>query len=297
MLLRFGRPHTIVATAVQVVSLWVITGGRGALSLEHAGGLGLTLGTSLALNLYVVGLNQITDLAVDRINKPGLPLADGTLGLRQAWLVVALAGLAALLGAAVAGRFLMLTVLGILVIGSAYSLPPLRLRRSWVWAALSIALARGLIANLGLALHFQQVLGEAAAAGHVALAVLTAFFFGFGLVIAIYKDLPDTQGDRLHGIQSFALRFGPRRALGLGRSILACSYAGVALFALARWRQPAAAGLLLAQLLPLAWVWRASARVALDQPAAVARFYRLLWQLFYAQYLVLGLYQLAQGPV
>lgn len=51
-------------------------------------------------------------------------------------------GVVALVGAAVGGSYLLLTVGVIMAIGTAYSVPPLRLKRSSLWAALSIALAR-----------------------------------------------------------------------------------------------------------------------------------------------------------
>jgi homogentisate phytyltransferase/homogentisate geranylgeranyltransferase len=297
VLARFSRPHTVIATTIQVLSMFVITGGPGVLVPENLWPLSLALASCLCLNLYVVGLNQITDVSIDRVNKPRLPLAAGTLSRRQAGLTVVIAGASALLGASLAGPYLLATTLGILLIGSLYSLPPLRLKRFSFAAALSIALARGLMANLGLALHFEAVLAGPTRLPVLLLAVLTAFFFGFCLVIAICKDLPDTRGDRMHGIQSFALRLGSRRALGLGRIILSCSYAGVMLFALGRLQEPAAAWLLLAQVLALALFWRASLKINLGQPDSIGRFYLLLWCLFYGQYLVLGAFQLAQGLV
>ena len=58
---------------------------------------------SLATNLFIVGLNQVTDVDIDRINKPWLPIASGALSMpaarRLVWAALALAlGLGALAG-------------------------------------------------------------------------------------------------------------------------------------------------------------------------------------------------------
>ncbi|MCB0286844.1 MAG: UbiA family prenyltransferase, partial [Calditrichaeota bacterium] len=42
----------------------------------------LALASCLGANIYIVGLNQITDIDIDRINKPDLPLASGIFSMR-----------------------------------------------------------------------------------------------------------------------------------------------------------------------------------------------------------------------
>ncbi len=287
----------MIATTVQVVALFAITVGNQVGVVRGLVPVLLTLVTCLALNVVIVGLNQITDVGIDRINKPWLPLASGVLRVRQGQIIVALAGLTALLGAWAAGPFLLATVLAILVIGSAYSAPPLRLKRFSLWAAICIALARGVIANVGVALHYGRVFDDVASVSHATLAALAAFFFGFGLVIAIYKDIPDLIGDRAYGIRTFTVAMGARAAFDLGRAILTASYAGVMLIAALRLPQPNAALLLSTQGLALWVFWTASGRVDPVDPSAITRFYQLLWGLFYAQYVVLGVYQVSQGVV
>jgi homogentisate phytyltransferase/homogentisate geranylgeranyltransferase len=183
-------------------------------------------------------------------------------------------------------------VLAVMLIGSAYSLPPLRLKRRWLWAALSIALARGGIANAGLALHYRAALGRPDPLPELQFALMVGFFVAFGFVIALYKDIPDLAGDQAHGIRSFPLRWGPRRAFDLGRLILCGGY--LAVLAAAAARLPAAdAGILVAsQVTFLALFWLRSRRVEPAPGPAFGRFYLFLWGLFYAQYLAWGLAQL-----
>ena len=56
---------------------------------DGLGDLALTLLAGAAVNVYIVGLNQCEDVEIDRINKPGLPIAAGRLSLRTAWRIVA----------------------------------------------------------------------------------------------------------------------------------------------------------------------------------------------------------------
>lgn len=292
-LVDFARPHTVIATTVQVVTILLIVAERRAFTLEAAGLAGLTLAACLALNLYVVGLNQLTDVPIDQINKPWLPVAAGTLSPRGGRLLVGGAAGLALVLAALGGPYLLLTVALIMLIGTAYSLPPTRLKRFPVAAALSIAAARGVIANVGLALHYSQHLGGSVPA--LTLVVLGVFFFGFGLVIAIYKDLPDDAGDRRYQIETFTTRLGARRALNIGRAVLTACYALPIALALAGLPRADALFLLVSHTLIVAAFWVASARVDLGQQRSITSFYMFLWALFYAEFGVLSVYALTGG--
>lgn len=291
-LIGFARPHTVIATTVQAITLFLIVGGRDGLARGSLGTVALTLAASLALNLYVVGLNQLTDVAIDRINKPWLPVAAGTLSPQGARLLVTGAALLAVGLAAVAGVYLLATVILIMLIGSAYSLPPTRLKRFPLAAALSIAVARGVIANLGLALHYQAQLGGPLPAQ--TLGLLGLFFFGFGLVIAIYKDIPDDDGDRMHAIETFTTRLGKRRALDLGRAVLTLCYALPIGLALASLPDVGALFLLVSHAVIIALFWAVSGRVDLGQRRSVSSFYMFLWALFYAEFAVLSVYELTR---
>ena len=48
------------------------------------GDLLATLVAALTVNIAIVGVNQITDVEIDRINKPWLPIAAGDLSLGAA---------------------------------------------------------------------------------------------------------------------------------------------------------------------------------------------------------------------
>ena len=136
---KFWRPHTVIGTSLSVLGLMaIVLAGLPASTGLQPGQIGSLVGLALAScllgNLYIVGLNQLEDVAIDRINKPHLPLAAGEFTLHDGRWIVALAGLGALGLAALGGPWLLGLVVLSLAIGTAYSLPPIRLKRFPFWA-------------------------------------------------------------------------------------------------------------------------------------------------------------------
>lgn len=290
LLYDFARPHTIIATSVQVITMLIIVAGWRPLTPDLIGLALATLIVCLALNLYVVGINQLTDIEIDLVNKPWLPIAAGRLSASAGRRIVAAALAIALIGAALLSWALWVTVAVIALIGSLYSLPPLRLKRKPLAAALSIASARGVIANVGLAFHYQSRLGVELPLTTLILAGV--FFFGFTLVIALYKDLPDDRGDRLYQIETLTTRWGPQRVLQLGRLLLTGCY--LLPIAVGLWSLPAFAAVFLAlsHAVVIALFWWASFRVDLRQQQSITNFYMFLWGIFYTEFALLSIYQL-----
>lgn len=291
---RFSRPHTVVATTVQVGALFILAGGAGSLSPSVALAILATWVAALALNIYIVGLNQITDVAIDRLNKPYLPLASGAYTMGQGWGIVLATGLLALLLALFQGPFLSLTIGVALAIGTVYSLPPLRLKRHAFWAALSIAFVRGVVTTVGLTLHFRAELGAPTGLPPIIWAA-ALFFFGFGLVIALYKDIPDLEGDRRYTVRTFTVRLGPQRVFALGRWLLTGFYLIPIAYFLIQVPQFTAIILFMAHLLVVALFWVLSARVDPADTRSMSRFYMGLWGFFYAEYILLTLQELLPG--
>jgi homogentisate phytyltransferase/homogentisate geranylgeranyltransferase len=248
------------------------------------GALLVTYVASLAVNIYIVGLNQITDVEIDKINKPYLPLASGDISRGTAVAAVSAAAVIALALAAHQGPHLLATIGIVFLIGSAYSLPPLRLKRFPVWAAAAITLARAVVGNIGVYLTFSAGLGgRPTLPAHVAMFV--AFMLGFVVVIALMKDVPDIDGDRRHQISTFVIRLGAKRTMALCRTILTISYTAMIIAALAglpgvnRWV------ILATHAAALLALWIRSARVDAQQKDSVYRYYMSIWGLFYFEFL------------
>ncbi len=285
---KFSRPHTIIGTSLSVLALFLI-----ALSTQNSVLLNweLLFGTLIAClcgNIYIVGLNQLEDIAIDKINKPHLPLASGEFSLKQGQWIVGITGILALTFAAALGQWLFLTVIVSLAIGTAYSLPPFRLKQFPFLAALCIFTVRGVIVNLGLFLHFNQGLtGKAQLTPVVWL--LTLFILIFTVAIAIFKDVPDMEGDRQYNITTFTLLLGKSTIFHLTQWIVTFCYLGIITAGI--FHLPGINSWLLIWfhigLLSLLW-WR-SRQINLDEKTSIASFYQFIWKLFFLEYLLFPL--------
>lgn len=285
---RFLRPHTIRGTLLGSCAITAKALAEnpalidwGLLPRACLGVLAL-----LAGNGYIVGINQVYDVEIDAINKPWLPIAAGDLSLPVAW--------ALCLGLAAGGLGICVRYFGPaiaklyatgLALGTVYSVPPLRLKRFAVSAFLIIAFVRGFLLNFGVYQAVRAALGLPFV-WSPAITFMTVFVTVFATAIAITKDLPDIAGDRANNIQTFATRLGMRRVAWLGSGLLLANYVGGALAAAAN---PVALNARLVvpahALLAAALTWQ-TARMAETQ-AGVTAYYRFVWYLFYAEYLLL----------
>ncbi|MDH6098206.1 homogentisate phytyltransferase [Anabaenopsis sp. FSS-46] len=287
---KFSRPHTIIGTSLSVWGLYLI-----AVAISSVGfslvQLISVLGAWIAClcgNVYIVGLNQLQDVEIDKINKPHLPLASGEFSRQQGQLIVIVMGILALVVAGLTGPFLLGMVAVSLVIGTAYSLPPIRLKRFPFWAALCIFSVRGTIVNLGLFLHFNAAL-EQKPGIPLAVWVLTIFILVFTFAIAIFKDIPDIEGDRLYNINTFTIALGPPAVFNLALWVLTFCYLGVTLVGVMGFTAINPVFLVVSHLVVLAGMWMRSLAVDLQDKTAIAQFYQFIWKLFYLEYIMFPL--------
>ena len=288
---KFSRPHTIIGTSLSVLGLYSI-----AMATSSTGSyseLPQLLGAWIAClcgNVYIVGLNQLEDVEIDRINKPHLPIAAGEFSKTQAQLIVGITGILALLLAWLMGPFLLGMVAISLAIGTAYSLPPIRLKRFPFWAALCIFSVRGTIVNLGLFLHFNWVFVGAGLQSVPTIPpvvwALTLFVLVFTFAIAILKDIPDMEGDRQYNITTFTIRLGAPAVFNLARWVLTACYLGMTLAGLLWLPSVNPVFLVITHLAALGLMWWRSLEVDLQDKSAIARFYQFIWKLFFLEYLI-----------
>lgn len=210
---ELARPFTLMPPALGVVS--------GAVTAWGAGGnpppvtLGLILpvlyGALMAavLNAASNALNQIYDLAIDRVNKPKRPLPAGTLTTAEAWGFTAVASVVAWLLAWLAAPggsrecFWIVAFTSVLV--WAYSAPPFRTKRHGIWANVTIAVPRGLLLKVAGWSTVKTVMG------------LEPWYIGtvFGLFVlgaSSTKDFADIEGDRAGGCQTLPILYGVKKA-------------------------------------------------------------------------------------
>lgn len=291
---KFSRPHTIIGTTLSAIGLFVIALSQiDRFALSDLQIVIWALIGCLCGNVYIVGLNQLEDVAIDQINKPQLPLASGELSRRQAQSIVAVTGILAIAIALWQGRWLLATIGLSLIIGTAYSLPPVRLKRFPFWASFCIFTVRGAIVNLGLFLHYQQQFNQPTQVSAIVWA-LTAFILVYTFAIAIFKDIPDLEGDRRYHIRTLTIRLGQQAVFKLARLILTLCYVSMiaaALFWPAIATEANAIVLVVSHTVAIGLLWFYSLRVDLANKHAAgtisyAQFYQLIWRLFFLEYLL-----------
>jgi homogentisate phytyltransferase/homogentisate geranylgeranyltransferase len=287
VLWRFSRPHTLLGTFISATGLYLI-----AVAELPGSGLDHLLWVIVAgagVNVAIVGVNQITDVEIDRINKPHLPLAAGDLSRDAAWRIVAVAAVVPVVLAVTQGALELVAVAAALAVGAAYSLPPVRLKRYPVVASLCISGVRAVAVNLGMYGHYALAFGGELRIP-AAVWALTAFVLPFSFAIAVLKDVPDMEGDRRFRIATFTVRLGPRRAARLGLAALVVAYAGMIvggpLLVDDADGLVLAVGHAVALALLVAWARRAD-------PHDFGTFYMRVWALFFAEYALVPIAVLA----
>ncbi|KAJ6995155.1 Homogentisate phytyltransferase [Populus alba x Populus x berolinensis] len=130
----------------------------------------------VSMNIYVVGLNQLFDAEIDKSFAMGIMFQSPP-------------HLAALLIS--------------FVLGSVYSieLPLLRWKKQAFLAATCIMIVRAIVVQLTFLVHMHQkfVLGKPIVVAR-SLMFAAAFMCFFSSVVALFKDIPDVDGDRDYGI-------------------------------------------------------------------------------------------------
>ena len=213
--LELARPFTLIAPA-----LGFFSGAITAIGAEPAEAWSMEVLTpaligalmAAVLNAASNALNQIYDLAIDRVNKPARPLPTGRLSIRQAWgftwITYALALWMAWLVAPEGRHECFWIVLAAAILTFVYSVPPLRTKRLGMWANITIAVPRGLLLKVAGWSAVKTVIG------------VEPWFIGsiFGLFLlgaSTTKDFSDMEGDRADGCRTLPIIYGVRRAAWL----------------------------------------------------------------------------------
>lgn len=225
---RFSRPHTIIGTALSIISVSLLAVEKFSdFSPLFFTGVLEAIVAALFMNIYIVGLNQLSDIEIDKVNKPYLPLASGEYSVQTGVIVVSsFAILSFWLGWIVGSWPLFWALFISFVLGTAYSinLPLLRWKRFAVVAAMCIFAVRAVIVQIAFYLHIQTYVYKRAAVLSRPLIFATAFMSFFSVVIALFKDIPDIVGDKIFGIQSFTVRLGQERVFWICIGLLEMAY-------------------------------------------------------------------------
>jgi 4-hydroxybenzoate polyprenyltransferase len=192
------------------------------------------VGLSIVALLHSAGTiqNDIEDLAVDRTNKRGGALQNGSWAIGDAkltvWWLTAVAGMLALLPSQ---RLIHVSFAAALVlIAWAYNCRPLRLSHRPLLSIAALGLYYGAVPLL-----YGCALGNAPLGGCVA--VLGLSWFAQRASISMLKDFIDAPGDKRHGKRTFYLRYGKQATAYASIALGVAGYATV-IGLLLLWLQP-----------------------------------------------------------
>jgi 4-hydroxybenzoate polyprenyltransferase len=228
--ISLARPFTLLPPLLGIISGAVCAWGSAhnpdpSRQLTASVILTVALGSLCAafLNAASNAINQIYDLEIDRINKPGRPLVTGELTLSQAWMftwvMYALAIVptwlvvvypynewAQKLFAPLPAHECFFIYIAGMIFTFIYSAPAFgRTKRHAILANLTIAVPRGCLLKVA---GWTMV----ARASHGEPWFIGAIFMLFLLGAASTKDFSDMKGDLAGGCHTLPIRFGVRRA-------------------------------------------------------------------------------------
>lgn len=284
---QFSRPHTIIGSTLSIIALSIIALNGNSISIEQLGFVGISLLSALGCNVYITGLNQWSDVEVDKVNKPWLPIASGELSRQAAMFIVLITGGVSLISAAYLSLVFLGLIASIMLIGTAYSLPPLKLKRSHLAAASAIAIVRGVLVNLGFYWHFQQAFFHHTEM-NILIIALIIFVVAFSLGIAWFKDIPDTLGDAEYSFQTLAVQRGRSGAFMAGSFVVSLAYLSVIILASLS-QIPAPIFMISSHILLWGLFLIMAYRLDITNDKSIKQFYMLFWGLFFIEYVVFAL--------
>ncbi|KAK7315353.1 hypothetical protein VNO77_33896 [Canavalia gladiata] len=261
-------------------------------------------------HVYSVGVNQLFDVEIDKINKPYLPLASGEYSFGTG-VIITISFLILSLGFswAVGSWPLFWTLFSLVVLTSGYSVnvPLLGWKRHGITATICIAL-QATLSQIGYFLHMQNHVFKRPTVFPRSQLFAIPFFGLLGIIISQLKDLPDIEGDRKDGVKNLAMLIGLKPVFWTCISLLEIAY-GVSIMVglsspylwskiITMWPQGRSdAGFTFSVPVPdtrhagghaimAAILWYRAKSVDLENSASTYSFYVLIWKLGSAEHLL-----------
>ncbi|KAL9303252.1 hypothetical protein ACSQ67_020515 [Phaseolus vulgaris] len=244
------------------------------------------------MDFYVNGVNQLYDLDIDKINKPFLPLPSGAFSFTTGVLITVSSAIMGFLTTYMIGSWpLFWGLLSFFVIWSGYSIkgPLLRWKQNPVLAAASIISTMAIVFPIAFFYHIKTFVLKRAVGFPKPLMFFVAFTTIYSLGIALFKDIPDIEGDKAFGIQSFSTRLGQKKVFWICISLLESAF-GVAIMA------GLSSPFLWAKLITVVGhavlgsiLWHNAKFVDLSDKASIRSYYMLIWKLLYVAYFLMPL--------
>lgn len=230
--LDLARPFTLLGPFVGILCGalmawgWSRSLGQEPASLVLIKGLLLALAGGL-MNAGSNAINQIYDLDIDRINKPGRPLPAGRLTMQTAWLFTWVFYAQAWAVALWVGPGPLAVVAVATFLSIFYSAPPFRFKNNGIVANIAMAIPRGILLPVAgwLAIRPEPVLQP-----EPWLVGVVMFLFVVGA--ATTKDYADMEGDAAYGARTLPVLLGVERSALLIAPCFVLPYLVIAVLAL-----------------------------------------------------------------
>ncbi|KAH9667701.1 putative homogentisate phytyltransferase 1 [Citrus sinensis] len=212
---------------------------------------------TLTMNIFVAAINQLSDIEIDKVNKPNLPLASGDILIGEGIAIAIISTLTSLaMGVMLRSPPLVIALVIRWIVGAAYSiaLPLLRWKASPLMAVVAIIILNG-INVLPYFVHFQ--------------------------------DIPDVEGDKEFGIRTLPMILGKERVFSISISMLLLAYGGAALAGVS-------SPFLLCKLVTMIGhcvlgfiLWCRAQTVDLSNTKSTYSFFIFIFQLYYAEFFLM----------
>lgn len=274
---KFSRPHTIIGSVISITTLYLYA--YHSPEIFNYSLLIQALIVGITCNIFIVGINQVQDVEIDRINKPYLPIPAGVLSLAMAKIIV-YSSLVISLGIGLyISPYLFAIVALSTSIGWAYSMPPFYLKKHHISAALSISMVRGVLLNAGGFLLFNYLLNNKLEMPHD-IRILSLFVIAYSVVISWFKDLSDIEGDAKFNIKTLAISFSPKHVLIAGNLVVGISY----IFSIISSVEEGV--LFYGHIVLMTLFLLNSLSLKLNQHQSIKKYYQRFWWFFFAEYLL-----------
>jgi homogentisate phytyltransferase/homogentisate geranylgeranyltransferase len=245
---------------------------------------------AVLMNVAIVGINQVYDKKLDRVNKPYLPMASGAFSSDMALSVIAVSTTASFMIGVWSGSSALMWALVIsLLLGIVYSVdaPGLRWKKSPFLAATCVLFVRAVIVQLGF---FAHALGRELTDLNFPINLWCAigFMTVYGIVIALFKDLPDMEGDMKQNVRTLSVRLGPSFVFNLCLALLSVAYGTAVFMSVAHAPTMMSRVVGAIHSVVIVTLLAASRRVDVASSDSLYDYYiRFIWKAFYLEYFLL----------
>ena len=245
---------------------------------------------AVLMNVAIVGINQVYDKKLDRVNKPYLPMASGAFSSDMALSVIAVSTTASFMIGVWSGSSALMWALVIsLLLGIVYSVdaPGLRWKKSPFLAATCVLFVRAVIVQLGF---FAHALGRELTDLNFPINLWCAigFMTVYGIVIALFKDLPDMEGDMKQNVRTLSVRLGPSFVFNLCLALLSVAYGTAVFMSFAHAPTMMSRVVGAVHSVVIVTLLAASRRVDVASSDSLYDYYiRFIWKAFYLEYFLL----------